>query len=267
MTIPLALTQLRAPEHPGALLIVGPALGTAIAPLWAPCVTHLPLDLTVIGWDLPGHGDTAPYDEPFTVADLAQAVTAATESARDRATGMVLYAGVSLGGAVGLALAIEQMPELDGVVAIATGVTLGEESHWRERAELVRASGTGAVLEASAQRWFTPETVDRDPDTTTALLDTLKAVEQHSYARCCEALASYDVRADLGTVTMPVLALAGEQDEGSPLPMAEAIAAGASGQARSIPDARHLATVDAPADVAHAIVEFLAGPVADASAW
>lgn len=265
MTIPLTLTQFRAPEHPGALLVVGPSLGTAVSPLWAECVTHLPDDVAVIGWDLPGHGRSAPWTEPFTVQDLAGSLMEATEFQRDEAAGLVVYAGVSLGGAVGLSLAIDHAESVDGVVVLCSGAKIGEAQAWRERADLVRRAGTPVMVEGSAQRWFAPGAIERDPATATALLASLQDTDRFSYARCCEALADFDVRDELGRVEIPVLALAGEHDDVAPLPMAQEIAEGTGGQARQVDGAGHLAPAEQPVAVAHVLVDFLKGPVSEAS--
>ena len=267
MTIALTLTNLRLPEHPGGVLVVGPSLGTAVSPLWAPCVEHLPIDLAVVGWDLPGHGGSRPHDEPFTVEDLAQAVMEATEEIRDDATGMVLHAGVSLGGAVGLALAIDHAQGFDGVIVLASGAKVGEADAWHERADLVRRAGTSVMVEASAKRWFAPGAIERDPAMAAALLDSLQAADRFSYARCCEALACFDVRDALGGVEIPVLALAGEHDPVAPIEMAATVAEGTGGTAHTIAGAAHLPPADQPAATAHEITEFLMGPVAEASTW
>ncbi|HET6665801.1 MAG TPA: alpha/beta fold hydrolase [Intrasporangium sp.] len=267
MTIALTLTNLRAPEHPGGVLVVGPSLGTAVSPLWAPCVQHLPIDLAVVGWDLPGHGGSPPHDEPFTVEDLAQAVVEATEQVRADAAGMVLYAGVSLGGAVGLVLAIDHAKGFDGVVVIATGAKVGEADAWHERAELVRRAGTPVMVEASAKRWFGPGAIERDPAMAAGLLDSLQEADRFSYARCCEALATFDARDALGAVEIPVLALAGEHDPVAPIEMAATVADGTGGTARAIAGAAHLPPAEQPVATAHEITEFLIGPVAEASTW
>lgn len=265
MTVPLTITALREPEHPGALLIVGPSLGTAVTPLWSSCVQHLPADVAVIGWDLPGHGDGAAYDEPFSIAELAASVMAATEPARDEATGLVVYAGVSIGGQVGLELAIEHAESLDGVVVVCSGAKIGEADAWRERAGLVRGAGTPVLVEASTQRWFAPATIDRDPALVTTLLAALAGADRFSYARCCEALAGFDARDRLADIQVPVLALAGEHDEVAPLSLARAIADGTGGRAQHVVGAGHLAPAEQPAAVAGLLVEFLKGPVAESA--
>lgn len=266
-TIPLALTHLRVPEHPGGVLIVGPSLGTAVTPLWAACVEHLPIDLAVVGWDLPGHGQSTPHYEAFTIEDLANSVMAATDEIREEATGLVLYAGVSLGGAVGIALAIDHAHGLDGVVVLDSGAKVGEAGEWRQRADVVRREGTAPLVDAAAKRWFTPDAAARDSTVVTALLDSLRNVDAPSYARCCEAMAAFDAREALARVEVPLLALAGEHDGVAPSSMAEVVAQGTGGTARTIVGAAHLPPAEQPVATAREITEFLTGPVAAASTW
>ena len=259
MTIPLALTRLRAPERAHGLLVIGPSLGTAVTPLWAACASRLPIDLAVVGWDLPGHGASLPFDEPFTVHDLARSVMEATTDVRAEAAGPVLYAGVSLGGAVGIALALEHGEAFDGVVSIASGAKIGEAQGWHERAELVRRAGTPVMVDGSAKRWFAPGSVERDPATAVALLDSLQHADRFSYARCCEALACFDVRAELARVEIPVLALAGEHDQAAPVELSEAVAKGTRGEVHVIAGTAHLPPAERPAETAREITEFLRG--------
>ncbi|GAB3073348.1 hypothetical protein GCM10027053_43480 [Intrasporangium mesophilum] len=261
MTIPITLTSLRAPERQRGVLVVGPSLGTAVAPLWTACAGLLPADLAVVGWDLPGHGASAPYDEPFSVQDLADAVIAATAGLRAAVAGPTVYAGVSLGGAVGLALAIDHGHDLAGLAIIASGAKIGEPEGWHERADLVRRAGTPVMVDGSAKRWFAPGSTERDPATATALLASLQDADRFSYARCCEALAAFDVRAELGHIEIPVLAIAGEHDEAAPVALSEAVAAGTGGALRVVTDAAHLPPAEQPAATARELAAFLSGTI------
>ena len=81
----------------GPLLVVGPAIGTSAATLWARCAAELGDEFRVLAWDLPGHGASAPATEAFSIAELAEGLLAAVG---DRP---FLYAGDSIGGAVGMA--------------------------------------------------------------------------------------------------------------------------------------------------------------------
>ena len=257
MTIPITLTQLRRPEHPTGLLVVGPSLGTAVAPLWEACARELPAHLAVVGWDLPGHGASAPHDHPFTVQDLASAVVEATEGVRAGSAAPVAYAGVSLGGAVALALALDHPDTFAGVVSIASGAKIGEPDGWLERADLVRRAGTPVMVEGSAKRWFAPGFIEREPARAAQLLASLQDADSASYARCCEALAGFDVRDDLGRVDVQVLALAGELDEVAPPAMSELVAERSGGASGVLAGAAHLPPPEQPAATAHALTDFL----------
>lgn len=257
MTTPITLTHLRTPEQAAGLLVVGPSLGTAVAPLWAACVSELPRDLAVVGWDLPGHGASAPHDDPFTVQDLARAVVEATEGVRAEAVAPVLYAGVSLGGAVALALAVDHADGFEGLVSIASGAKIGEGDGWLERADLVRRAGTPVMVEGSAKRWFAPGFIEREPARAAQLLSSLQDADSASYARCCEALATFDVRDDLDRVHVPLLALAGELDEVAPPPMSELVAQRSGGASGVLAGAAHLPPAEQPRATAQRLSEFL----------
>ena len=124
------------------------------------------------------------------------------------------------------------------------------------------------MVKGSIERWFAPGTVEREPAMTAALLDSLRAADPFSYARCCEALAGFDARGELSRVDIPVLALAGEHDAVAPLALAEAVAEGTGGGAHAIAGAGHLPPAEQPVATAHEITAFLTGPVAAAaSTW
>jgi len=155
----LALTRLAGTAGQGDLLVVGPSLGTAVEPLWAAAASLLGDRCEVVGWDLPGHGRSVPATEPFTVAELAVAVRrlAAELAGEGR---RAAYAGVSLGGAVALELALE--PGVFGhVTCIASAARIGDATTWHERADLVRRAGTPVMVAPSSKRWFATSTCSR----------------------------------------------------------------------------------------------------------
>lgn len=100
-------------------VVLGPSLGTSMD-LWLPQLPTLTAGWRVLRYDLPGHGGSPPPDGPFTVADLADAVARLLdEHGVDRAA----YAGVSLGGAIGLELAL-RVPDPEGYAACCEALAL-----------------------------------------------------------------------------------------------------------------------------------------------
>src|SRR5262245_8264003 len=72
--ISITTTRLAGEQHADDVLVVGPSLGTAVDVLWGACAEQLGERFEVVGWDLPGHGQSPPTATHFSVADLATAV-------------------------------------------------------------------------------------------------------------------------------------------------------------------------------------------------
>src|SRR5581483_10694406 len=133
----------------GEPLVLGPSLGTSVRGCWGPAAELLADRFHVIGWDLPGHGDSAPATG-FDLGELAAQVARVFD-------GRFHYAGVSLGGAVGLQLLLDVPDRIGTATLLATGARIGEPAAWRERAARVRREGMAFLVEQSPQRWFAPQ--------------------------------------------------------------------------------------------------------------
>ncbi|MEW2623281.1 3-oxoadipate enol-lactonase [Streptomyces sp. NPDC048106] len=238
-------------------LVLGPSLGTSLA-VWDPQLAALARGHRVLRWDLPGHGASGtgmlPTDGSATVADLAALVL---RLADDQGWERFGYAGISLGGAVGLYLGAHHPERLTSLAVVCSSARFGESSVWHERAALVRAEGTGPVAATATDRWFTRGLAGHP--SALALLDDLRAADPAGYAACCDALASYDLRAELPKITVPTLVVAGRDDPATPPAHAREIADGVPGASLlEVADAAHLAGVERPGPVTSALLAHLA---------
>lgn len=257
----LTVTDFGGPQG-APLLVLGPSLGTSTATLWAPAARRLTDRLRVLGWDLPGHGNS-PAATGFDIAELADAVLDAVDDLHPGAT--FHYAGDSVGGAVGLQLLLAARGRVATATLLCTGATIGEPTQWRERAQLVRTSGTAALLETAPLRWFDPGYPDRRPEVVTDLLDALAKTDAESYAAVCEALATFDVTDRLPDVTAPVLAVAGASDVPTPPDGLRRIADGVrDGRLVVLDRVGHLAPAESPELVAGLIASHVAPNVHEA---
>lgn len=241
--------RLDGPED-APLVVLGPSLGTTMD-LWLPQLPALTRAWRVLRYDLPGHGGAPVPDGPFTVDDLAGGVLSLLDAlGAERAA----YAGVSLGGAVGTALALRAPGRVASLVLCCTSPRFGEPGPWRERAALVRRDGVGPVADSAAGRWFTPGFTGAEP-----YVAMLRATDPEGYAACCDALAGFDATARLGAVTAPTLVIAGAQDGPTPpAGHADRLAAGIPGARLAVVDgAGHLANVERPAAVTEEIAAHL----------
>jgi 3-oxoadipate enol-lactonase len=266
MTVPVLtlveFTDRPAPSAQAPLLVLGPSLGTSVASLWSGVARRLEGDVRVVGWDLPGHGASAPTGEPFTVAELARAVLEAVDRYRAAAETEIersfFYAGNSIGGCVGQQLLLDAPDRVRAAALLGTAARVGEPGAWAERARLVAAAGTPTQVVGSARRWFAPGFIERDAVTTTDLLHDLQGADRFSYARACEALGAFDVRDRLGAVRAPVLTVAGAHDVATPPEAVAAVADAVGGRAVVLDGAAHLMPAEAPQEVARLLGEHFA---------
>jgi 3-oxoadipate enol-lactonase/4-carboxymuconolactone decarboxylase len=248
------------------LLVLGPSLGTSATTLWSECAAGLTDVFDVVAWDLPGHGynHTVP-DESFTMAELAGGVLKVLEEIleqRDQYAGTFAYAGVSVGGAVGLQLLLDHPSRVSSAVLLGTGAKIGDPAMWGGRVGQVSVSGTPVMVSGSAERWFGPGFLDRRPDTGSALLHALQDTNDEGYIQVCEALAEFDVRDQLGKIDAPILAVAGAADGVTPTRGLREIAErGQRGQLVELEGVAHLAPAEAPERVARLIRQHVLGEV------
>ncbi|MCX3058606.1 bifunctional 3-oxoadipate enol-lactonase/4-carboxymuconolactone decarboxylase PcaDC [Streptomyces beihaiensis] len=223
-------------------LLLGPSLGTSLA-LWDGVATELSSAHRVVRWDLPGHGGSGAelVRAGATVADLAGLVLALADAQGIARFG---YAGVSLGGAVGLHLAVHHPDRVDRLAVLCSAARFGEPEPWRRRAALVREEGTGAVAESAPSRWFTPEF---DGACVPRLVQDNRDADAAAYAACCDALAAFDLRERLAEIRVPTLVVAGREDPATPPERAREIADGVPrAELVELAGASHLAVAERP---------------------
>lgn len=242
-----------APSAPPLLL--GPSLGTSLA-LWNGVAPELSAGHRVVRWDLPGHGGSAAdlIGPGATVGDLAALVL---DLADTLGIDRFAYAGVSLGGAVGLHLAVHRPERLTSLAVLCSSAHFGGEAPWRERAERVRREGLGWLVESADARWFTAGYSDP------RLVRDHREADPEAYAACCDALAAFDLRDRLADIAVPTLVVAGREDPATPPAHLREIADAVPGATLvELPRASHLAPAQCPRAVLTALRTQLDGPPA-----
>jgi len=239
-------------------LILAPSLGTSLA-VWNPQVAALAATHRVVRFDLPGHGGSPAdlIDAGATIADLGRLVL---DLADELGAERFAYAGISLGGAVGVWLAAHQPQRLDKLAVVCSSARFGDSRGWEDRAALVRANkSTNPIADSTGTRWFTPSF--QNHPIARALTDDLRAADPDAYAACCDALAAYDARADLSRITTATLVVAGRNDPATPVAHARELADGIpDASLTEVAHAAHLANVEQPQAVLAALTgHFTAG--------
>jgi 3-oxoadipate enol-lactonase len=222
-------------------LVLGPSLGTDVH-LFDAQVAAFAGRFRIVRFDLPGHGGSPDPDGDLTIADLGAAVLELVD-------GPFHYAGVSMGGAIGQWLGVHS-DRVRSLAVLATAARFPNPDQWPERAATVREKGTEAMIPSRTGTWFVEDYVRRDPEGAERLLDMLRATSDEGYAACCLAIGGHDVRADLGSVAVPTLAVAGAEDPATPPSSLREIADGIPGaRYEEVPGAAHLLNAEKPAEV------------------
>jgi 3-oxoadipate enol-lactonase len=225
------------------VLVLSNSLGSTIA-MWDPQVPALAERLRVVRYDHRGHGGSPVPPGPYELADLgADALALLDRLGVQRAH----WCGLSLGGMVGMWMAINAPERIDRLVLCCTSARLGPPSMWADRAATVRAEGVDAIADAGIGRWLTPGFIERDPATAADVRAMLAATPAEGYAACCGAIEHMDLIPELGAIRAATLVIAGSQDPATPPEHGERIAAGIPGARLELVDAAHLATIEQPA--------------------
>jgi 3-oxoadipate enol-lactonase len=229
-------------------VVLAGSLGSTLE-MWDAQVPTFTERFRVLRYDHPGHGGS---DLLYvgSVEGLAQEVVSLLD---ELGLAGVSFCGLSLGGAVGMRLALDAPERLDRLVLCSTSMRFATPEFWEERARVVREAGVEAIADAVLERWFTPEFED-----VRRYRKMLVSTPAEGYARCCDALREWDVRGKLGDIGIPTLVVAGSDDPSTPLADLEAIAGEIPGSELVVIDrARHLANVERADEFNSALIAFL----------
>lgn len=229
------------------------SLGTDLH-MWDAQVEALSTRFRVLRYDRRGHGQSTAAPGPYTLADLGGDVLALMGALEiERAH----FCGLSIGGLVGQWLGIHAPERIERLVVCATAVKIGTAESWNQRIALVQDKGLTPLLDATADRWFTPDFIAANPGVVKDILARFAAVSAEGYAGCCAALAGADLGADIGRITVPVLAISGDNDPVCTPDDLQAIADGvADGRHLSLPG-RHIVNIESAGAFSSALADFM----------
>jgi 3-oxoadipate enol-lactonase len=202
-------------------VVLAGSLGSTLE-MWEPQLPAFTPHFTVLRYDQPGHGRSDLPGEP-TIAAFARELAGLLDELGQKS---VLFCGLSLGGAVGMRLALDRPELIERMALCCTAARFATTEFWDERIAATRAGGVRSVAEAVLARWFTPDFPDLQ-----RYRDMLLSTSTDGYVCCCEALREWDGRGALGAVRAPTVCIAAADDPATPPAKLNEIAS-------EIPDAR-----------------------------
>lgn len=170
------------------------------------------------------------------------------------------YAGCALGGAVGAELALRHPGRVASLALIAASPRFGTADEFRQRGVVVRSHGLDPVARAAPERWFTPGFAGAQPAITEWAVQMVRTTDPGCYIAACEALASFDIRPELGRIGVPTLVLVGSEDQVTGPAEARTLVGIPDARLAVVPGASHLAPVEQPAAVTDLLVRHFSAP-------
>ena len=232
-----------------ALLLLN-SIGTDMD-LWDGVLPHLRDRFAVLRIDTRGHGASIAEPGDYALAMLADDVLAAADAAGfDRFS----VAGVSLGGMIGMELALRAPGRVEKLLPICTSATMDSAS-WNDRIAKVRGEGMAAIADLAMGRFLSDAA---EPAIYEAVRRQLLTMDAQGYAGRGAAIRDMDLADRIGGIACPTLVVTGTRDISTPYAgHGEHLIARIPGAAHVALEAAHLAPLEAPEALAGAITSFL----------
>ncbi|MCJ2181987.1 3-oxoadipate enol-lactonase [Novosphingobium sp. 1949] len=224
--------------------------------LWDAALPTLREHFRLLRIDTRGHGASASEPGDYSLALLAQDVLGVA-----RAAGVERFAlaGVSLGGMIGMELALAHPGAVEALALVCTSATM-DAAAWDARIATVREQGMAAIAEMAMGRFLSPQFHAEHPAVWDAVARQLKATDAQGYAGCGAAIRDMDLKHRIAGIACPTLVVTGSRDTSTPLEgHGEHLLAMIPGARHAALEAAHLAPLEAPEALGKALRAFVLG--------
>lgn len=216
---------------------------------WRRQVEHFGRRCHAVAVDARGYGDSGDVDGPRAFTDFADDVVRVMDAlGADRAH----LCGLSMGGRIALDC-WRRHPGRVTALTLADTSAGSKETQDPARVEAFLAARRRPLLEGRTPAELAPELAGQivGPNASEAaraeIVGSLAALRTESYLRTLEAVTRFTDFPDFAAIDVPVQVIVGAEDRVAPPHIAEAMAAAIPGARLDvIPDAGHIANVEAP---------------------
>ncbi|TFL14792.1 3-oxoadipate enol-lactonase [Pusillimonas caeni] len=237
-----------------AALILANSIATELS-VWDEVVEELAPHVRVIRYDARGQGGTDAPDEPYAIAQLARDVLGLMDHLELH---KVNFCGLSLGGMVGMWLASHYPDRIERLALCNTAAAVPPPESWDQRAELARRQGMEAILPAVRSRWLSEGCLSEQPIKAGRLMDMVRASPVNGYIGGCAAIRDMDQSRSIAAILAPVLLVAGQYDQATPLDQLLFIRRQLTADAAYVElPCGHMSNVEKPRELARELLAFI----------
>ena len=234
-------------------LVLSNSLGTNFA-MWDPQMAQFSKHFRVLRYDTRGHGKSQITPGPYTFDTLARDVLALADNL---GIGKFSFCGLSMGGVIGMWLAMNVSYRLQKVLLCSTAAKIGTADTWYARIEQVRKAGTKSIAAATMERWFTPSFRQQHPESVEQIRTMVESTDKEGYIACCEALREVDFRETLSQVRTPTLVISGTHDPATTPADGKFITGAIPGAQYAELNAAHMSNVEQSEQFTNVVLNFL----------
>ncbi|MFT4794676.1 MAG: 3-oxoadipate enol-lactonase [Paracoccaceae bacterium] len=238
----------------GAPVLLVNSLGTDFR-VWDAMIPHLPAGLRIIRYDKRGHGlseaPPAPYGMDRLVGDAAAVLD--HFGAKN-----AVVVGLSIGGLIAQGLAAERPDLIRAMVLMDTAAKIGTDAMWDDRIAMVETQGLAAMEAGILERWFSKKFRAERLGELAMWRAMLTRTPAQGYAGCSAAIRDCDLTGSTARLTLPTLAMGGDEDGSTPPDLVRETAGLILGaRFELIRGAGHLPCVEQPEITGRLIADFM----------
>lgn len=244
-------------EH--TLVFIHPVLFDST--VFDPLVSELENDFRLLLLDVHGHGKSE-YRAPLTLEDMTDDYQHLLVNLN---LSKVTWVGYSVGGMIGMRLAVQHPELLDSLILMAASARLDppkirEQTWWLW--QMFRAGHREDIVDSALRFFFAPGTFSSQPDLISKNRSNVLKYDQAQARGMFEVARAVMDRTDISelikTIRVPTLAIAGKEDLApTPEELEFIVSCIPHAQLAVVDDASHLLAIEKPRQVAQIVKRFL----------
>jgi 3-oxoadipate enol-lactonase len=234
-------------------LLFSNSLGSDLR-IWDSVAEHLSLNFRIVRYDIRGHGLSEAPEPPYSADDLAKDVVELFDLLD---VSQAVVCGVSVGGLIAQAVALNYPERVSSLVLSDTGARIGSVESWQQRIEMIKTGGIKSIEKMTMERWFSTSFRARQPADIRGYASMLLQTSVNGYIGTSCALRDTDLRATVGRISCPTLVVTGAEDVATPPDLGRELASLIPGAEFSlIANAGHLPCIEQPEAMAERMLQF-----------
>jgi 3-oxoadipate enol-lactonase len=230
------------------------SLGTDFR-IWLPFMDEIAEEWSFLLYDKRGHGLSETGATPYSISDHAKDLIGLLDHLKIKKAVLV---GLSVGGLIAQEIWRQRPALIEKIVLCDTAHKIGTVDGWNQRIAGVTEKGIASLADGVMTLWFTPDFHTKRADELAGYKTMLTRQSVEGYAATCAAIRDADFTTVAPTISVPVLAVVGDQDGSTPPDLVRSTAA-------LIPDAQfeiiegcgHIPCVEQPTALAELIIDFI----------